>query len=345
MQTPTPKTAPNLYSFIVPVYNRPEELTELLESLVQQTRKGFEVVVVDDGSQQRSEAVCKKYEKLLEVQYFFIENSGQGFARNFGFAKAKGDYFIVLDSDVIVPPVYLEKVHDFLSKDYVDAYGGPDAALPSFTEVQQAINYSMTSFITTGGIRGKKQHLGAYHPRSFNMGVSREVWAKTGGYRITRLGEDIEWSIRIIRSGFRTALIEEAFVYHKRRTDFHRFYKQLQFFGKARINIYHFYPDELKLVHFFPALFTVYLFTSLCFALSATLLIDWRLGALFLLPFLFFAGIIFVDATAKTNSLRIGALSVRAAFTQLIGYGTGFLQAAWRRIILRKDNNISDYPS
>src|SRR5690625_283964 len=218
-----------LYSVIVPVYNRPDEIRELLESLVRQTYKGFEVIIVEDGSEKRCKDVVNLFKKELDLRYFEIENRGQGYARNFGFEQAFGDYLVVFDSDCILPEIYFEKVTEVLRSERVDCWGGPDRAHDSFTEFQKAINYSMTSPFTTGGIRGRKKHLGNYHPRSFNMGISREVFRKTGGYRITRMGEDIEFSIRIRELGYRIRYIEEAFVYHKRRTTISGFYRQLYF--------------------------------------------------------------------------------------------------------------------
>jgi len=192
------------YSVIVPVYNRPDEIDELLHSLTKQTYKDFEVIIIEDGSDLRCDHIVEEYSDQLIIQYFYKTNSGQGFSRNFGFEKAKGDYFIVFDSDCLVPPHYFEAVNRALTFHGYDVWGGPDRAHSSFTPIQKAISYSMTSFFTTGGIRGRKNHIGTFHPRSFNMGISREVYEKTGGYRITRMGEDIEFSLRIIENDFKT---------------------------------------------------------------------------------------------------------------------------------------------
>ena len=245
------------YSIIIPVYNRPEEIAELLQSLTSQNYTNFEVIIIEDGSDNTCKDKIEKFTEKLNIRYFFKENTGQGFSRNFGFEKAKGDYFLVFDSDCILPESYMQTVEDHLTKESLDAFGGPDRAEKSFTIIQKAINYSMTSIFTTGGIRGSKKHAGTYHPRSFNMGISRAVYEKTGGYIITRMGEDIEFSIRIIKEGFKVGLIEEAYVYHKRRTTLGQFYKQLHFFGRARINISRFYANELKPVHLFPLFFLV----------------------------------------------------------------------------------------
>jgi glycosyltransferase involved in cell wall biosynthesis len=146
-----------VYSVIVPVYNRPEEIDELLLSLTRQSFHDFEVLIIEDGSENRCEHIVQKYSEKLAVRYYFKENSGQGFSRNFGFERASGDYFVVFDSDCIIPENYFETVHRFLSVTPVDCWGGPDRAHPTFTPIQKAINYSMTSFFTTGGIRGKKK--------------------------------------------------------------------------------------------------------------------------------------------------------------------------------------------
>jgi glycosyltransferase involved in cell wall biosynthesis len=310
----------HFYSIIIPVYNRPQEIDELLASLVSQTYQNFEVIIVEDGSTQTCEAVVDQYVDRLNLHYFFKENTGQGFSRNFGFAKAKGDYFLVFDSDCILPPAYLQIVDDHLTREPLDAFGGPDKADESFTIVQKAINYSMTSVFTTGGIRGRARHAGPYHPRSFNMGISRAVYEKTGGYIITRMGEDIEFSIRIIANGFKVGLIEEAFVYHKRRTSLWQFYKQLHFFGRARINVSRFYAKEIRLVHFFPVFF-----------LSAWLamLPAWFIHRPFfflgvgVLAFYFF--LIVLDSAIKNKNILVGVVSIIAATVQLSAYAIGMV--------------------
>ncbi|WP_017731617.1 glycosyltransferase [Nafulsella turpanensis] len=315
------------YSVIVPVYNRPDELDELLASLSRQSYTNFEVVVVEDGSTLKADQIAEKWKSALELRYFYKENSGQGFSRNFGFAHAKGEYLVVFDSDCLIPPHYFEAVEAHLRKEPLDAWGGPDRAHPSFTPLQKAISYSMTSLFTTGGIRGSKKRLAAFHPRSFNMGISREVWEKTGGYIITRMGEDIEFSIRIIEQGFRTGLIEEAYVYHKRRTSLQQFYKQLHFFGRARINISRFYPKELKLVHAFPAAFVAGLLFYLLLPLLSPFLFAGATS--FLLLYFLLIGI---DAGMKYKSAKVGMLSIGAAFVQLWAYGIGFWEELERKI-------------
>lgn len=318
------------YSIIIPVYNRPDEINELLASLTKQTYTYFEVLIVEDGSAQRCEEIVKGYRNSLDIQYFYKKNSGQGFSRNFGFERATGDYYVVFDSDCIIPPQYFETVEKSLNAHYLDAYGGPDRAHPDFTPVQKAISYSMTSLFTTGGIRGNKKHVGTFHPRSFNMGISREVFEETKGYIITRMGEDIEFSIRIIRNGFKTGLIGDAYVFHKRRTNFAQFYKQLHFFGRARVNIQRFFPKELKPVHTFPGLFTLF-----CFSLPLLALIDLGLFGLGLGMLLVYLLLVLMDSTFRNKSLKVGMLSVVAVCVQLTGYGMGFLSEGWKRSLER----------
>ena len=311
------------YSVIIPVYNRPEEVDELLTSLRHQTYKIFEVLIIEDGSSNKCDKVVEKYKDQLAVTYFFKENTGQGFTRNYGFERAKGDYLIVFDSDCIIPDHYFQAINEFLDKNPLDAFGGPDKAHPDFNSLQKAISYSMTSFFTTGGIRGRKKHLGTFHPRSFNMGISQEVFEKTGGYIIPRMGEDIEFSIRINKKGFKSGLIPEAFVYHKRRTSLRQFWKQLFFFGRARINIARFYPSELKLVHLFPALFLLFLICILVTALFSLNLFGMGLAVIAA-----WSLAILIDGTVKNKSFTVGALSVAAAFTQLLAYAAGFMKEA-----------------
>jgi glycosyltransferase involved in cell wall biosynthesis len=315
------------YSVIIPVYNRPNEVDELLDSLTKQTLSKFEVLIIEDGSTDRCQEITQKYQDQLTISYYFKENSGQGFSRNYGFERAKGDYFIVFDSDCLIPPHYFEAVNNSLDEHKLDAFGGPDKAHSSFTNVQKAISYSMTSPLTTGGIRGNKNHVGTFHPRSFNMGISKEVYLKTKGYLITRMGEDIELSIRVIDNGYKTGLIEEAYVYHKRRTSFAQFYKQLHFFGRARINISRFFPNELKLVHTFPALFTIGLF-----GLLGSYFVDQRLFMVGCGVYVLFTILNFMSATINNKSLIVGILGAIAAFIQLIAYGVGFITEGSKKI-------------
>lgn len=339
------------YSFIIPVYNRPDEVDELLESLTHQSFRDFEVVVVEDGSTIPCKDVVEKYVDSLKLKYFVKPNSGPGQTRNYGAERAEGEYLLILDSDCIIPPTYLEAVESELKHDPADAFGGPDRAHESFTDIQKAINYAMTSFFTTGGIRGGKKKMDKFYPRSFNMGVKAEVYRALGGFSKMRFGEDIDFSIRIFKEGCRCRLFPEAWVWHKRRTDFRKFFKQVNNSGIARINLFKKYPESLKLVHTFPALFTLGVaFCSLLIVLGlimGTLIqtgvvdVDPPLGLILcglgLIPLLLFALLIFIDSSIKNGSLRIGILSVVASFIQLIGYGTGFLRAWWRRCVKKKD--------
>ncbi|WP_316792561.1 glycosyltransferase [Pedobacter frigoris] len=319
------------FSIIIPLYNRPQEIDELLNTLTQQTYMQFEVLVIEDGSVKDAKAIVDKYTNLLDVKYFFKPNEGQGFARNYGFERAKGDYFVIFDSDCLIPKDYLEIVRDYLFEHKLDAYGGPDAAHQSFTPIQKAISYAMTSPFTTGGIRGNQKHIGQFHPRSFNMGVSREVWEKVGGFILTRLGEDIEYSIRIHESGFKIGLIQAAKVFHKRRTSFSQFYKQLHFFGRARINIYKHFPSELKLVHFFPAVFTC----GVIFTILINI-IYWPLAFVCNFLMLVYFMLIFFHSWQVNKSLKVAFLSIIAAFIQLFAYGLGFIQDLFKRVVFKR---------
>ncbi len=334
------------YSLIVPVYNRPDEVDELLESLCSQTEQDFEVVIVEDGSQRDCRAIVEKYADRLDVQYFAKPNSGPGQSRNYGAERARGDYFIVLDSDVVLPRAYIEEVSRELDREPADAFGGPDRAHESFSPVQKAISYSMTSFFTTGGIRGGKKKLDKFFPRSFNMGIRRDVYNKLGGFSKMRFGEDIDFSYRIVEAGCSTRLFPEAWVWHKRRTDFKKFFRQVYNSGIARINLMKLHPGTLKLVHLLPMVFTVGVIALLlCSAVGRALMHydpthfhRWYLmAALPWIPILLYSLVIFIDSTCKNRSLRVGLLSVPAAFTQLMGYGFGFLEAWWKRCVRGQD--------
>ena len=316
------------YSVIIPVYNRPDEVDELLQSLVSQSLKDFEVIVVEDGSSVPCEDVINKYWDKLDVHYYSKPNSGPGQTRNYGAEHSKGEFLLILDSDCILPEGYLQAIEDELHREEADAFGGPDRAHDSFTRVQKAINYAMTSFFTTGGIRGGKKKMDKFYPRSFNMGVRAEAYRALGGFSNMRFGEDIDFSIRIFKAGYRCRLFPEAWVWHKRRTDLKKFFKQVHNSGIARINLYKKYPESLKLVHLLPAVFTV----GVVFLLLCSLLCVWSL-----LPLALFVLIVFIDASLSNKSVVIGILSVVASFIQLTGYGTGFLRAWWKRCVLGKD--------
>lgn len=333
------------YSIIVPVFNRPDEVDELLESLLSQEEKDFEVIIVEDGSQVPCKKVCDKYADRLDLHYYYKENSGPGQSRNYGAERAKGDYLLILDSDVVLPKGYIRAVSEELNREPADAFGGPDCAHESFTDTQKAISYSMTSFFTTGGIRGGKKKLDKFYPRSFNMGIRRDVYQELGGFSKMRFGEDIDFSIRIFKAGKRCRLFPEAWVWHKRRTDFRKFWKQVYNSGIARINLYKKYPDSLKLVHLLPMVFTVGTTCLLLLILSGLFLLCISIlniiGSLLvmigLIPLLLYSIIICVDSTMQNNSLKIGLLSIAAAFIQLTGYGCGFISAWWKRCVCGMD--------
>ncbi len=336
------------FSLIVPVFNRPDEVDELLQSCQQQTFRDFEVIIVEDGSVQKCDHICEKYvvgsENGIQIHYYYKDNSGPGQSRNYGAEKAKGEFLIVLDSDVVLPKTYLEEVNSEIEREDTDAFGGPDKAHASFTNMQKAINYSMTSFFTTGGIRGGKKKLDKFYPRSFNMGIRRNAYHKLGGFAKMRFGEDIDFSIRIFKAGYRCRLFPMAWVWHKRRTDMKKFFRQVYNSGIARINLYKKYPESLKLVHILPMVFTIgVLLLVLTSAVGRVLMhydggmVWYPLAALPWTPMLSYAFIIFFDSSIRNRSIKIGFLSIGTAFVQLMGYGFGFIVAWWRRCVCRED--------
>ncbi len=316
------------FSVIIPVFNRPNELEELLSCFINQTFQNFEIIVVEDGSTLDSATVVRKYIPQLPINYVTKENGGQGFARNYAFERAKGAFFIILDSDALLENDYLEQVKNGVEINHLDLFGGPDKDHSSFTSIQKAISFSMTSLFTTGGIRGKEKNIGGqFHPRSFNMGISRQVWEKTKGFKITRMGEDIEFSIRCISHGFKSGLISKAFIYHKRRTNFIQFYKQLHFFGRARINISRFFPKELKWVHYFPASYFLYVINTLLLNIIDPSIGNWMFELLLL-----YWICILLNGLLVTKSIKVALLGVIAANIQLIAYGKGFIEEGLKKI-------------
>jgi glycosyltransferase involved in cell wall biosynthesis len=307
------------YSVIVPVFNRPEEVKELLESLTHQTHKNFEVILVEDGSTLSSKEVYEEYSDKLVIQYIFKQNSGPGPSRNVGFEKARGEYFVVFDSDCVLPVHYFEAVDKFLTTQPVDAWGGPDRGREDFTLLQQAMGFTMASFWTTGGIRGGKKN--NFQPRSFNMGMSRIVFEQTKGFAFDRFAEDIELSIRIRKLGFTTALIPDAYVFHKRRTTFSQFFNQVSNFGKGRILVGRNHAGEVKLTHWFPSLFLIGLLSLPFLFLISSLLFTIAVAGYFL-----YFLMILLDALRVTHSPIVALLSIPSALIQLIGYGYGFLK-------------------
>ena len=320
------------FSIIVPVYNRPDEVNDLLKSLSQQTCKDFEIVLVEDGSTVRCADAVARYESSVDIHYYYKENEGRSIARNYGMERASGRYFIFFDSDCVIPARYFEVLSAALQRHYTDCFGGPDAAHDSFSDVQKAINYSMTSFLTTGGIRGGKVQLEKFTPRTFNMGFSREVYERVGGFR-EMFSEDIDMSTRIRQAGFSITLIRDAFVYHKRRVNLRLFFRQVYIFGMSRISLYLLYPDTLKLVHWLPA----------CFVVGALVMI---IGSLFwwpaILPLVAYLLAVFIVSWCVNKRLKIAALSVVASLIQLCGYGVGFLKAYFLKVILGRGRDEAE---
>lgn len=318
------------FSLIIPVYNRPDEVRELLESLANQSEKNFEVILVEDGSSRTSEDAVQEYASLLTIRYFYKENTGRSDTRNYGMARATGNFLVFFDSDCLVPPDYFSVLTKALQETPADCYGGPDEAHSSFSDLQKAINYSMTSFFTTGGIRGGKKQLEKFTPRTFNMGFSREVYETVGGFK-DMFGEDIDLSIRIRKAGFTTRLIREAFVYHKRRVSLKSFYRQIYVFGKARIDLYRIYPESLKAVHTLPAVFTA----GSLWLIFLSFFFPWAI-----LPLILYLIVLFTDSLFRNKNLKIAALSVATSIIQLTGYGFGFMGAFIRKIVLKRQENL-----
>lgn len=319
-----------LFSLIIPIYNRPDEIEELLVSLTKQTYTDrYEVVIIEDGSSVKCTDVVDKFEGKLFISYYYKENSGPGDSRNYGMKKAKGEYFIILDSDCIIPENYLINVTKNLSKSFVDCFGGPDAALDSFSDVQKAINFAMTSFLTTGGVRGKSEKIEKFQPRSFNMGISKKAFEASGGFGNIHPGEDPDLSIRLWCLGFETKLFADCEVYHKRRIDWAKFYKQVNKFGKARPILDLWHPQYKKITFLFPTLFILGL------GLSVLLLLFAGIAIPLFLYFLYFVLLFFIS-TIKNKSLKIGGYSLVAVFIQFYGYGVGYLKSFIKIHLLSK---------
>lgn len=307
------------FSFIIPVYNRPEEIRELLLSFRGQHYKGeYEIVIVEDGSTRTSKEIVAQFSDL-PISYYFKSNSGPGPSRNYGMQMAKGDYYIILDSDCLLPPEYITVVLDELEREYVDFYGGPDAAHTSFSDLQKAINYTMTSVLTTGGIRGNKKSKGRFQPRSFNMGISKEAFITSGGFGKIHPGEDPDLTLRLWKSGYTSRLLSEAYVYHKRRISWKKFYKQVRKFGLVRPILNQWHPNTSKITYWFPTVFILFIVVSL-----VGLIYSFIVPLLLLLCYLMF---IVIDATIKTRSIQIGFMSLWAVLVQFTGYGIAFLES------------------
>ncbi|RIV42025.1 glycosyltransferase [Flagellimonas pelagia] len=318
------------FSIVVPVYNRPEEVRELLQSLAQQDfEKDFEVVIVEDGSSESSEDIVETFKGGLQISYYFKENSGPGDSRNFGMQNAKGNYFIILDSDCILPKQYLSEVDKELKANYVHCFGGPDAADASFTLVQKAINYVMTSFFTTGGIRGGKKSVGKFQPRSFNMGISKEAFQKVGGYGRIHPGEDPDLTFRIWKAGFETRLFAKAYVYHKRRIDWNKFYIQVNKFGMVRPILNKWHPGTARLTYWFPTLFMIGLVVALMMSIFGFVIPIVLYGIYFL--------VLFLDALLREGNIKVALWALYATIIQFMGYGIGFFKSTMLLNFSNKD--------
>lgn len=322
------------FSIIIPVYNRSDEIVELLESLlISNYKQEYEIVIVDDGSTVDCKEEIEKFNEKLNLTYYYKENSGPGDSRNFGMNKAKGDYFIIFDSDCIIPKDYLSEVAKELTTNYVDCYGGSDAALDSFSDIQKAINFAMTSFLTTGGIRGGSEKLNKFQPRSFNMGISKKAFKASNGFGNIHPGEDPDLSIRLWELGFETMLFPKAFVYHKRRIDWDKFSIQVNKFGKARPILNLWYPEYSKLTFLFPTFFMIGIYFSIIFL---------AFGYIFpTLSFLFYFLLIFLTATIQNQSFNIGFLSIIAVSKQFFGYGRGFLESYIKINLLKQKPEVA----
>ncbi len=324
------RTMKRQYSFVIPVYNRPQEVKELLESfLVLSFKESFEIVIVEDGSTQSSKEIVEAFSNKLHISYYYKANSGPGDSRNYGMQKAKGNYYIILDSDCLLPSHYLETVDYFLENTYVDCYGGADAAHTNFTPLQKAINYTMTSFFTTGGIRGSKKSVNTFEPRSFNMGISEKAFIKTGGFSKIHPGEDPDLSQRIVKSGFKTVFIPDAYVFHKRRISWSKFYTQVKKFGMVRPILNKWHPNAAKITFWFPTLFVFFSILSVGFGLLVS--------PLFLIPLLVYLVVLFVDAAVQNKSVLIAFMVIWAVFIQFFGYGLAFLKSTFYISVLGRD--------
>ncbi len=308
------------FSFIIPVYNRPDEVDELLESFSKMDGdKNFEIVIIEDGSSETCKSVIDTYSDHLDISYYYKPNSGPGDSRNYGMKKAKGNYFIILDSDVLLPKPYLTTVKKFLNSKFYHCFGGPDAAHHSFTELQKAINYSMTSFLTTGGIRGGKAQIENFQPRSFNMGLSKEAFLTTNGFGRIHPGEDPDLSLRLHKLNYKTTLISDAFVYHKRRISWSKFYKQVNKFGLTRPILNKWHPTSRSIAFWFPFIFIFGLIVSLILA-------SFKFYIPIIIYIVYFV-IIFIDASIRNKSMTIGVQSILAVIIQFFGYGWGFIRS------------------
>ncbi|PQB04026.1 glycosyltransferase [Aureitalea marina] len=324
------------YSFVVPVFNRPDEIQELLVSMTQQTTGiPFEVVIVEDGSSQSCEHIIKRFDTKLNITYLVKANTGPGHSRNYGMERASGNYFLILDSDCILPPEYLEEVDRYLDSDFHHCFGGSDAAHPEFNEFQKAVSHVMTSFLTTGGIRGSSRAVSQFEPRSFNMGLSREAYEQSGGFGRIHPGEDPDLSLRLLEQGYKTTFVPNAFVYHKRRIDLNKFYRQVRKFGLVRPIISLWHPSSAKITFWFPSFFVLGVLISV--------LLGVLQSSLYMVPLLVYCLLIMLEASLRSGGLKVGILAVLVLFVQFFGYGLAFLESTTKIRILGSDPE-SAYP-
>ena len=326
-----------LFSVIIPVYNRPQEVDELLESLCLQTSRNFETIIVEDGSSVKCDEICKKYPQL-NILYYYKENGGPAQARNFGAQKASGEWIVFFDSDCIIPPHYFQNATLEVGHGGFSLFGGPDRSHPSFTTLQKAIDYSMTSMITTGGIRGNKKSADKFYPRTFNMGIRTDVFGEIGGFSNMRFGEDVDFSYKVKEGGYESRLLTDGWVYHKRRNTFRTFFKQVFNSGIARIHLTKRHPGTLKLVHLLPSAFTAGTFVLAAAAVVAWILMGWETAFICISPLILLSAIILMDSTIRKGSLLTGLCSICTSFVQLTGYGSGLLIGWWNICVLGKGN-------
>ena len=313
------------YSIIIPVYNRPEEVKELILSISKQSFKNLEVIIVDDGSQISSIEIFQNFKKKLNISYFFTKNQGPALARNFGVKNANGEWIIFFDSDCTIPNNYFKILEKFLNNNFIDFFGGPDTLDDSFNSIQKSINFSMTSFLTTGGIRGRKKSIDKFLPRTFNMGVKKKLFNEVKGFSNIRYGEDLDLSYRLLKKGKSSALIDKAFVNHKRRSNLSSFLKQIYNSGRARNFLNNKHKGTFRFYHLLPSLFIVFFILSFLFYL-----IDFRITLIILTVYILYFIIIFLSSSFINKNIYVGFLSIITTFTQFLGYGFGFLVAIFK---------------
>jgi len=323
-------------SIVVAIFNRKDELFELLNSLIAQTDKDFEVIIVDDGSIVDLLPTVETFKEMLNIQYFKKANSGPGLSRNYGANRAKNDWLVFVDSDVIVEKYYIENIKKNLEKTECAAFGGADKAHKGFNILQKAISYSMTSVFTTGGIRGSKKAVTRFQPRSFNMGVNKEIFLKIGGFSEMRIGEDPDLSMTIWEKGYKTAFFDDIGVYHKRRTDLGKFSKQVYQFGCARPILNQRHPDYVKPTFWFPTLFLL--------GYVAGILEYFLLQKGFVLAcYGFYTLVIFLHALYLTKNIAIAAQAIITTYIQMFSYGYGFLES-WVKLNVLKMKPEDAFP-